>query len=610
MRRLCSFLAVAGAKLSRQFNTSRAVGPAGSTIVNGDDSFRVRPGKIGNRGTGSARRFSLAAQVKRVAARSGLARRGSGQSRGTGATGRGRRAAVASRRLPASRRVVIMARIVRHGGTRFRAAPLARHITYLERNGVTRDGRDASMFDARTDRADGDAFAARCGDDRHHFRFIVSPEDAGELGDLRTFARELMDDAARDLGTRLDWVAVDHWNTDNPHIHILVRGVADDGTDLVVDRDYISRGLRERAEAWVTLELGPRSEQQIERAQAREIDAERWTSLDRGLAARATTDGLVDLRPMPGSTPSPRDLLLTGRARALERLGLATPAGPAAWVLKADLQTTLRDLGERGDIIKTLHRTMRDAEYRLDAGSLAIHPPGDATPIVGRLVARGLHDELTGSAYAVVDGIDGRHHHLRLADLELTGDAAPGSIVELRQWQDQRGAPRTSLAVRSDLSIENQIKAGGATWLDRQLLEADEAMSNRGFGGEVRAALAAREDHLVSEGLATRRDGRVTLAPNIIETLRSTDLREAADRIARATGMEARPTMPGTMIAGIYRERVSLASGRFAMIDDGLGFQLVPWRPALDRQLGQFVTGNVTAGGIDWTIGRSRGLGL
>src|SRR3546814_5011609 len=79
----------------------------------------------------------------------------------------------------------------------------------------------------------GDAFAARCEEDRHHFRFIVSPEDAGDMADLRAFTRELMDDVARDLGTDLDWVAVDHWNTDNPHIHVLLRGKADDGTDLV-----------------------------------------------------------------------------------------------------------------------------------------------------------------------------------------------------------------------------------------------------------------------------------------------------------------------------------------------------------------------------------------
>jgi len=129
-----------------------------------------------------------------------------------------------------------MARVVRHHGRKFRAASLALHITYLNREGVTRDGSDARMFDARSDDSDAKAFAERCEDDRHHFRFTVSPEDAGQIADLKAFTRELMKTAERDLETHLDWIAVDHWNTDNPHIHILVRGKADDGKDLVISR--------------------------------------------------------------------------------------------------------------------------------------------------------------------------------------------------------------------------------------------------------------------------------------------------------------------------------------------------------------------------------------
>ena len=112
------------------------------------------------------------------------------------------------------------------------------------------------MFDAGGDSADGAAFAERCKDDRHHFRFIVSPEDAGEMTDLRAFTRDLARQMEIDLGTRLDWVAVDHWNTDNPHVHLLVRGVDDEGADLVISRDYISRGLRSRAEELVADRTG------------------------------------------------------------------------------------------------------------------------------------------------------------------------------------------------------------------------------------------------------------------------------------------------------------------------------------------------------------------
>jgi len=579
--------------------------------VTDEDDFRIKPGKGRSRGSSSAKPLSLAAQVKRAAARAGFARRGARRGGGTGRLGRGRVAALSGRRSAMSRRVVIKARVVRHSGPRFTSAPLGRHVAYLERDGVTRDGRDASMFDARSDHASGDAFAGRCADNRHHFRFIVSPEDGGQLADLRAFTRELMDDVSRDLGTRLDWVAVDHWNTDNPHVHILVRGVADDGADLVIDRGYISQGMRDRAEARATLELGPRSAREIDQALGREVEADRWTSLDRGLRARASEDGIVDLRPEAGATSDRRNLLLTGRAQKLERLGVAAPAGPARWILKPDVEARLRALGDRGDIIKTMHRAMRDAGHAINESRLAIHPPGEAVPVIGRLVERGHQDELAGTAYAIVDGIDGRHHHLRLRDLEFTSDAAPAAIVELRTWQERGGATRSALAVRSDLPIGQQVIARGATWLDRQLLARDFAPADQGFGAEVQEAMAAREEHLIAEGLASRRGGRAALAPNLIETLRAADLREAAARIAQRTGLTPYETKPGSTVAGTYRERVTLASGRFAMIDDGLGFQLVPWRPALDRQLGASVTGTMAAGGgIDWTIGRSRGLGI
>src|SRR6266498_683664 len=136
---------------------------------------------------------------------------------------------------------------------------------YLRREGVTKDGATGRMFDAERDDTDLRAFAARCESDRHHFRFIVSPDDATELSDLKPFTRELMAQAQRDLGTRLDWVAVDHWNTEHPHVHVIILGRADDGHDLVISRDYIREGMRARAEGLVTRELGPRSEQEIRR---------------------------------------------------------------------------------------------------------------------------------------------------------------------------------------------------------------------------------------------------------------------------------------------------------------------------------------------------------
>src|SRR5258708_14470626 len=150
------------------------------------------------------------------------------------------------------------------------------------------------MFDAERDDTDHRAFAERCESDRHHFRFIVSPDDATELSDLKTFTRDLMAQAQRDLGTRLDWVAVDHWNTEHPHVHVIIRGRTDDGQDLVIDRDYIKQGMRDRAQDLITQELGPRTDQEIRRTLERQIDSERWTNLDRQLSRDAYRTGVID----------------------------------------------------------------------------------------------------------------------------------------------------------------------------------------------------------------------------------------------------------------------------------------------------------------------------
>jgi type IV secretory pathway VirD2 relaxase len=191
--------------------------------------------------------------------------------------------------------VTVKARVLRY---RMRGGALKAHLAYLRREGVTRDGAAGRMFDAEHEDADHRGFAERCDGDRHHFRFIVSPEDAGRLSDLRAFTRGLMAQAERDLGSNLDWVGIDHWNTDNPHIHIIVRGKAEDGRDLVIARDYIGHGLRARAQNLATLELGPRSDIEIRHGLDAQVEADRWTRLDRVLADEAAShEGIVDLRP-------------------------------------------------------------------------------------------------------------------------------------------------------------------------------------------------------------------------------------------------------------------------------------------------------------------------
>ena len=576
-----------------------------------EDDFRIRPGRIRSRQIQHAKPFVAQALAAAQKAGGHVSRQGRIGAPRASRFGRGRVASVQANRLLTSRSrlATIKTRIVRHSARR---ATLGPHLNYLQREGVTRDGEKARMFGPEADKADVKEFTERCEDDRHHFRFIVSPEDASEMADLKGFARDLMSQVEKDLGTKLDWVGVDHWNTDNPHVHIILRGCADDAKDLVIARDYISEGMRARAQDLVTQELGPRTDRDIRRSLDSQIEAERWTRLDRQLVRDAGRQGVIDLAPRPDRQPDDYLPQKVGRLRKLESLGVAHQLGPGQWVVAGEAETTLRALGERGDVIKRMHRalTERGIEHAASDYVLAGESIGD--PLIGRLLDRGLDDELKGTAYAVVDGIDGRIHHVKLPDLDAAGDSAAGSIVELRQFDDAHGRRRVALAVRSDLDIDTQVKASGATWIDRQLVAREPAsLGGGGFGAEVQVAMTARADHLIQQGLARRQGQQIVYARSLLDTLRERELDAAGAKLAAETGTPFQKAASGDYIAGAYRQRLVLSSGRFAMIDDGLGFRLVPWSPSLERNLGKHVSGLARVdGGVDWSFGRKRGLGL
>ena len=426
-----------------------------------EDRFRVRPGRPKADSDASTQRFTR--QVLRAAQKAGA---GSGRplsrGRSRGAEkGRGHVAArLAGGRLGSrARRAIVKARLVVHA----QAAPgsTAAHLRYIQRDSVTREGEPGRAYSADQDRADVDAFKARVADDRHEFRFIVSPEDAVELDDLQDYTRDLMRRMEADLGTRLDWVAVDHWDTDNPHSHIVLRGVDETGADLVIARDYISHGLRARAAELATEWLGPQTEREIAERLVREVDQERWTGLDRTLAARAR-DGVVKLAELSGTEPSSARALV-GRVKALERLGLAEEVGAGAWRIRETAEPTLRAMGERGDIIRTMQRALGPM-----VRETIIHEPvAGSRPVVGRVAAKGLADELHDRGYLVVDGVDGRAHFVRLPERAELSTYPVGGIVEVRAAVSE---PRAA-----DRTIHGQADRKGFYRPDRHLDEARRA---------------------------------------------------------------------------------------------------------------------------------------
>lgn len=693
-----------------------------------EDRFRIRPGRVRDRsGVRSVRAVrprpkTFLAEVHQAIHRAGgdpnrLASAGKGGGR-FNARGRGAVAAAALKGRNAwsrdasgvrtrARRVTVKARIVKlnpqRGAARGRQFASAKavdaHLRYLERDGVNRDGEKGQVYSAERDVEDGRAFLDRGRDDRHQFRFIVSAEEGVELTDLRETTRDLMKAMETDLGTKLDWIAVDHHNTGHPHTHILVRGVMDDGRILNIAGDYIAHGIRERASEIVTLELGRQTEQEVSRQLEREVDAERFTRLDRLLIAeQEASNEFADLRPDQDMLETARRnrALLIARARKLESMGLAREVEVGRWTVSAQAEPTLRELGERGDIIKTMHRAVEREGLadRRHPSSYVMHRDKISERIVGRVLSKGLGgDEIGDRVHLVIDGVDGCVHHVELGATRAE-DIARGMIVEavpapgkprpadrnilsvtdengiyrpsehlqvardqvehiradpdtfvkmhvrrleaLRRggiveridadhWRVPDDLPERGLAhdlardgadarmnTLSPMGLERLVSHEGATWLDRELVAKDHLpLADAGFGREVNAALDRRAERLVEMGHATVKDGFISIPRRSITVLERQEVERVGKEMAAERGLTYAPSRPGEYVSGRLAGVANLASGRFAMIEDGLGFQLVPWQPALEKRLDHYISGiRRDDGGIEWEFSRKRQIGL
>ncbi len=642
-----------------------------------DDRFRFKPAAPKSRaGPGSQRFIS---QVLKEVSKAGAQRSRKNAGRPTNTFGRGRVAAtMAGQRLGANaRRVIIKSRFV----VLQRASPnsVTAHLRYIERDGITRDGQKGQAYGVDTDAADLKAFQERGQGDRHQFRFIVSPEDGLELEDLRGLTRQLMRRIEIDLETRLDWVAVDHWDTDNPHTHIVLNGRTASKEDLVIAPDYMAHGMRLRASEIATEWLGPRTEAEMRQSLLREVDQQRLTSLDRALIRQTGADG-IDLT--GNSSDRQRQNVLRARLQRLEGMGLAERADANRWKLQPGMAATLNAMGEREDALDTMRRALKGLQREL-----VVHDADGANPVpvVGRIAGKGLADELNERGYLVVDGIDGRAHYLKLpggadltefpmhaivetklprqeknvdrnimasskdgiyktashlAQLRDAGDRNPPATVEthvrrlealrragavermaddlwkipadLMQKAQQHDARKTAgrvIELRSHLPIEQQVRAVGATWLDRNLV-GDGGVANQGFGAQVRGAMRSRRDFLAEQGLAERRGQRVVFARNLLATLRDRELTTRAKCLQEQTGKIYRPAQYGQQASGVYQASIQLVSGRFAILDNGLSFTLVPWRPLIAQQLGRQVSAIVRGQSVSWQLGRQQGIGV
>ncbi len=215
-----------------------------------------------------------------------------------------------------------------------------------------------------------------------------------------------------------------------------------------------------------------------------------------------------------------------------------------------------------------------------------------------------------------------RSHVRRLEALRRAGlveriDAdhwkVPKDIVERGQAYDlTQGGDGLRIRTLSAIGLDRQIASDGATWLDRQMTTNDRSdLRDSGFGREVGKAMNRRAQRLVEMGLATVKDGKIRVPVDTVATLERREIERVGHQMARERGLTYMPANAGEYVSGRLAGVASLVSGRFAMIDNGLGFQLVPWQPFLEKHIGQHISGlQRDDGGIEWTLGRRRGLSL
>jgi len=446
--------------------------------LSADDEFRFRPkpGRIRADTPKAGKAKSFLTQAKKIArqhsngpsrssassssrSRSSSPANGGKASQTSGGPGlkRGRGAAFVRARtlsggwkhsVPGMRRVVVKTRYVQHAGKNGKGAA---HLRYIQRDGTSRDGERGQLYSATEDRVDASAFLDRGKEDRHQFRFIVSPEDGADLTDLSAHTRDLMRQIETDLGTKLDWVAVNHYNTGHPHVHVIVRGKDDLGENLVINGDYLANGIRERASQLTTLELGPVTEIEQARKLSAEVDQDRFTRIDRAMTEEAD-ERFLDLRHEPNDPRRQFDRTLRlRRLGKLEQMGLATEHAPGVWKLSERMEPALRELGERGEIIRNMHKALKAEGQERDPMTFQIHEGPPETPIVGRVVDKYLTDEMGENLTVVVDGIDGRTHHVPGIDPARVEDARIGSVIEIGPPDTaQRPSDRTIAAIAED----------------------------------------------------------------------------------------------------------------------------------------------------------------
>jgi len=468
-----------------------------------ENPFKVKLGRIMSPG-GTGRFVSFAGRVRRAAQKSG--RQSSGGSRSRSVS-----------KQSFSRRVIVkfsLAKMQGNGVKIFKA-----HMDYVARESAAQENEKGGLYNAMEPEADADGFAQRCKNDRHYFKIIVSPEDGKDIADLTRFSRDLMIEVQRDMDTKLEWVAADHYDTGRPHSHIILRGVRDDGKDLVIPREYISYGMRDRAEHLATLELGPVTQVDVAKKLAVMTRQERFTTIDKDLLYEAT-ENVINLSEIKQDGSDWSQRFKIWRVKHLARMGLAEKLGRGKWKLDKSLERTLRRMGDRGDILKARHKAMSMNGVERPSRREPIYDPlaGDAKPITGRVLKVGIFDDVNDRSFIVLDTLQGEAIFVETGKEANISDIQADMIVTVR--------PQTFEPKSSDYTIDEIASKRGGVYSPSAHEVADPKASEAYIQAHIRRLEAMRRS-----GHAERnKDGTWQVPPDYLRRARKFERTNSAGK--------------------------------------------------------------------------------
>lgn len=477
-----------------------------------------------------------------------------------------------------------------HGGGA--AGRLIAHGKYLERDGAGHDGEKGQFYDRDRDEVDANPRLEEWAqEDKRHFRLMLAPESGARIEELKDFTRATMTQMERDLGAPLDWVAVDHHNTDNPHVHIILRGRRRDGPDLVLPRDYVGRGLRHAARDVATEMLGNRGPEDERLALDRETRSARHTRLDQLLETEIKTNADVRIQAIGRKLEPVLRAALRNRVRELAHMGLARERKRDRFRFEPDWSAQLEEIGRGLDIRRRLGREQAPGE-----GKLRLYRPSIGR-FTGEVIEIGRRGDGPGKAYAIVRSPAHGPVFVNVRARAVAG-IEPGGLVAIEPHRHEGRGNRVKVHTLSALPLETQVAARAETELDRELA--------RGIAGEAGKlpSMPAVSDVLAQRIAWHEREksggrdltGRFEFEAGALKRLREAELTRETRAFAKSIGKRAIAIHDGMERDWTVRGFKTLHQGRVALLERNDGVALAPLAAGQQLAIGKSYSISIASG--------------